>query len=112
MTMYIHPFRFIPSESSLGQNPDMNNKSDTNMDILKSALEYWHSIWISIRSNMCSSTIFSENICKNAVNYWMVTQLILMNPKSADTLMTMEIGCDDAISQLRDLPNRIPVHGK
>ncbi|POS86194.1 hypothetical protein EPUL_003298, partial [Erysiphe pulchra] len=95
MTMYIQPFRFVPSEGSLGQNSEMDNKSDTNIEILKAALEYWHTIWTSIRSNTCSSTEVNESLCKNAINYWMITQLILTNPKSADTLMAMEIGCED-----------------
>jgi len=39
----------------------------------------------------------------NGHNYWLVTQLLISNKGSVEVLRGMEVGCGDALKQLRGL---------
>lgn len=109
--MFAPPFRISPSAAMMNQDfPLTSSSSDSNISIIKAALARWHSIWISIRMNICPDVIADQGLYKNALNYWMITQLIVMNPSSADILMRMEIGCEDGLSQLRGFANGNSIH--
>ncbi|RKF57008.1 C2H2 finger domain protein [Golovinomyces cichoracearum] len=112
MVMFTPPFRLVPPETQMSQNlPVTTPSSDSNISIMKAALARWHSIWINISVNVRPDGAADQSLLhKNALNYLMITQLILMNPSSAEILMHMEVGCDDALSQLRGFANGNSIH--
>jgi len=92
------------SQSSSSPQPShSSNNADTNISLINAALSRWRSLWFTIRSNIPNHKWASLGFFRNGYNYWLVTQLLINNKGSADVLMGMEVGCDDAVEQLKGL---------
>lgn len=73
------------------------------MTMIKGALSRWRSLWINIRSGITSASWDKIGFFRNGFNYWLVIRLLIDNKESAAILMGMEVGCEDALKQLRGL---------
>jgi hypothetical protein len=71
--------------------------------MIKGALSRWRSLWINIRSSITSTSWDKIGFFRNGFNYWLVIQLLISNKASVDILKGMEVGCEDALEQLRGL---------
>jgi len=105
ITQYPSSFPRSPSESGTS-TPAIQPESqppDANITMIKGALARWRSLWINIRSSISSNSWDKIGFFRNGFNYWLVIQLLINNKGSADILMGMEVGCEDALKQLRGL---------
>ncbi|KAI1000431.1 hypothetical protein K3495_g7762 [Podosphaera aphanis] len=99
-TMFTLPFRPLSSDSSTVQaSTDLESDLDSNTSIMKSALKRWHAIWGSIRDSISPDEFANQHFLKNALNYWMVTQMIVMSPGNVDSIMRMDMSCEDFLGQ-------------
>lgn len=113
MTLFASPISHSrPSSSSSGhssesptspQFPTHTNTRDTNLSLISLALSRWRSLWFTIRANTPNYKWANLGFFRNGYNYWLVTQLLINNKGSADVLLGMEVGCDDAVEQLKGL---------
>ncbi|KAE8444827.1 hypothetical protein EG329_014182 [Mollisiaceae sp. DMI_Dod_QoI] len=104
ITQYPSSFPRSPSGSGTStpaNQPDL--QTDSNITMIKGALSRWRSLWINIRSSIPSTSWDKLGFFRNGFNYWLVIQLLINNKGSADILMGMEVGCEDALKQLRGL---------
>jgi len=112
MTLFASPISHArPSSSSSNSSngssasPHAHTSSnfDTNLSLINAALFRWRSLWFTIRANTPNQKWATLGFFRNGYNYWLVTQLLINNKSSADVLMGMEVGCDDAVEQLKGL---------
>ncbi|KUJ14468.1 uncharacterized protein LY89DRAFT_736502 [Mollisia scopiformis] len=101
-----YPSSFPRSPSDSGTSTPANHPEplpDSNITMIKGALSRWRSLWINIRACITSNSWDKIGFFRNGFNYWLVIQLLINNKGSADILMGMEVGCEDALKQLRGL---------
>ncbi|CZT53013.1 uncharacterized protein RSE6_14444 [Rhynchosporium secalis] len=104
----------FPQSLSLQLSPDSSGSSTplaspntspptSNISLIKIALSHWRSLWITIRSSIPSTAWARLGFFRNGYHYWLITQLIISNKRSADVLLGMEVGCEDTLQQLKQL---------
>lgn len=113
ITQYPPSFPRSPSQSGTSTpsptntNPNSTSASDQppdpNITMIRGALSRWRSLWINIRSSISSTSWDKIGFFRNGFNYWLVIHLLISNKGSGDILLGMEVGCEDALKQLRGL---------
>ncbi|RFU27055.1 hypothetical protein B7463_g9284, partial [Scytalidium lignicola] len=81
----------------------LGSSSDSNFRLIKLGLSHWRSLWIQIRNTISNEAWAKIGFYRNGYNYWLITQLLVDNKGSLDLLTGMEVGCDDALRQIKAL---------
>lgn len=76
---------------------------DSNFRLMKIGLSRWRGIWFYIRNTIQDEEWAKLGFFRTAYNYWLIIQLLLDNKGSPDLLTNMEVGCDDALKQIKAL---------
>jgi len=81
----------------------LGSPSDSNFRLIKLALSRWRAIWFHIKSTIPDEDWAKLGFFRTAYNYWLITQLLVDNKGSPGLLAGMEVGCDDALKQIKAL---------